>query len=148
MAYLPEKAKWVDKIYEIQVTDKVKGGPGGTANIQAEELAWRTLYLKERLDNIVCSGSGGSGLFGFDIVDGHLILHYRGDNPPRFWIDEHGHLKAEILPGNNTSVISNLGRVLPAFEVLEDTPDSYVWKFTNRDCETVSPNMRASKKEN
>jgi hypothetical protein len=30
---------WEEGIYQLEVTDKVMGGPGGTANRQATELA-------------------------------------------------------------------------------------------------------------
>lgn len=40
---------WEEGIYQLEVADKVMGGPGGTANRQATELAIRTRNLHERL---------------------------------------------------------------------------------------------------
>lgn len=39
-----------DDVYQIETTDVVLGGPGEIANSQAQALANRTLYLKERVD--------------------------------------------------------------------------------------------------
>ncbi|MFP1945069.1 hypothetical protein [Lonsdalea quercina] len=46
MAELIEKAEWTDGIYQLETSDPVVGGPGGISNRQAQELAYRTLYLK------------------------------------------------------------------------------------------------------
>ncbi|MFP1790397.1 hypothetical protein ACLED1_13555 [Lonsdalea quercina] len=50
MAELTEKAEWTDGIYQLETSDPVVGGPGGISNRQAQELAYRTLYLKNNLD--------------------------------------------------------------------------------------------------
>ncbi|MBT9428427.1 hypothetical protein [Candidatus Symbiopectobacterium endolongispinus] len=47
MANLPEQKEWIDGIYQMETSDPVIGGPGGISNRQAEQLAWRTAYLKE-----------------------------------------------------------------------------------------------------
>lgn len=52
MANIPEANEWVDKIYQIDRSDRVMGGAGGIANRQAEQLASRTLHLKERVSEI------------------------------------------------------------------------------------------------
>lgn len=48
MAFLREEDKWSQPIYRIERTDPLMGGEFGIANIQAKQLANRTLYLKNR----------------------------------------------------------------------------------------------------
>jgi hypothetical protein len=69
MANLTETAQWVAEIYEIAVTDKVKGGPDGIANRQAEQLACRTQYLKTGLETAEKEINGIRGKGGF--IDAH-----------------------------------------------------------------------------
>nr|WP_294864338.1 hypothetical protein [uncultured Pseudogulbenkiania sp.] len=40
-------------VYQIEVLDRVKGGGGGTANLQATQLAERTGFLKKQIDDAV-----------------------------------------------------------------------------------------------
>lgn len=40
-------------VYQIEVLDRVKGGPGGIANLQAEQLVERTAFLKKQIDDAV-----------------------------------------------------------------------------------------------
>ncbi|MBK5073216.1 hypothetical protein I2492_09330 [Budviciaceae bacterium CWB-B4] len=50
MANLKEKAAWSEGIYQLEETDPVLGGPDGIDNKQAQQLADRTLYLKEKTE--------------------------------------------------------------------------------------------------
>jgi hypothetical protein len=43
---LPENNKWEETIYQLEKDTPVLGGPGGPDNIQAQQLANRTQYLK------------------------------------------------------------------------------------------------------
>ncbi|MGP1235762.1 hypothetical protein ACJ8I6_09420 [Serratia sp. CY37646] len=52
MANIPETNDWVDKIYQIERSDRVMGGAGGIANRQAEQLASRTSHLKARVSEV------------------------------------------------------------------------------------------------
>jgi hypothetical protein len=52
MANLAETAQWHEHIYQLAITDKVKGGPDGAANIQPQQLAERTKYLKTFADEV------------------------------------------------------------------------------------------------
>lgn len=46
MANLTESAAWAAGIYRLEVTDPVEGGVDGVSNLQAKQLADRTLFLK------------------------------------------------------------------------------------------------------
>ncbi|MBS0353031.1 MAG: hypothetical protein JSR83_03890 [Proteobacteria bacterium] len=50
MATLPESAIWPPGIYQLEKDDVVEGGPGGIDNLQPQQLANRTVYLKALLD--------------------------------------------------------------------------------------------------
>lgn len=52
MGKITEQAKWEDDIYLIEKQDKVLGGELGVINVQAEQLANRTSYLKNQIDAI------------------------------------------------------------------------------------------------
>ncbi|WP_448680591.1 glycine-rich domain-containing protein [Pseudomonas nicosulfuronedens] len=55
MATLSETASWTAGIYQLETTDPVLGGPDGIDNLQAKQLANRTLWLKEQVETL---GSG------------------------------------------------------------------------------------------
>ncbi|NUN13505.1 MAG: hypothetical protein HUU55_07705 [Myxococcales bacterium] len=46
MVNLPESTEWPNGIYQLETTDPVLGGPGGSANLQATQLASRTAILR------------------------------------------------------------------------------------------------------
>ena len=48
---LPEQATWVDDIYQLEKDTPVLGGRGGPDNIQAEQLANRTRWLKDQIES-------------------------------------------------------------------------------------------------
>ena len=48
MANLKEKPEWSPGVYQLETSDPVMGGPDGIDNLQAKQLANRTLYLKEQ----------------------------------------------------------------------------------------------------
>jgi phage-related tail fiber protein len=50
MANLPETPQWEDGIYQIEVSDPVLGGPDGITNRPIKQLASRTLYLKQQVE--------------------------------------------------------------------------------------------------
>lgn len=51
MANIRENKIWEEGIYQLEVTDPVVGGIDGISNKQAKQLANRTGYLKEQLEN-------------------------------------------------------------------------------------------------
>jgi len=58
MANVSETATFEEGIYQIETTDPVLGGVNGIANVQAKQLANRTVWLKERAD-LVDEAAGG-----------------------------------------------------------------------------------------
>ncbi|MDH1007439.1 hypothetical protein N5J43_00900 [Pseudomonas nicosulfuronedens] len=52
MATLSESATWVAGIYQLETTDPVLGGPDGIDNLQAKQLANRTLWLKNQVESL------------------------------------------------------------------------------------------------
>lgn len=50
MATLTEANSWEAGIYQLELTDPVVGGADGLSNLQAKQLANRTLYLKTLVD--------------------------------------------------------------------------------------------------
>ncbi|WP_429169011.1 tail fiber protein [Aeromonas rivipollensis] len=60
MANLQEVVSWAAGVYQLETSDPVLGGPGGTSNKQAQALANRTAYLKKHMDDL----EGGSTAAG------------------------------------------------------------------------------------
>lgn len=52
MATITETVEYEPGIYQVEVTDYLLGGEGGTLNIQPGQLANRTAYLKVRSDDV------------------------------------------------------------------------------------------------
>ena len=52
MANLPESATYDAGVYQLETTDPVQGGASGVSNNQGKNLANRTTYLKQRVDNL------------------------------------------------------------------------------------------------
>lgn len=50
MANLNEIQTWENSIYQIETVDRVVGGPDGTANVQARQLANRTAWLRSMVN--------------------------------------------------------------------------------------------------
>ncbi len=50
MGELTESSQWIEDIYRIQKTDPVLGGQDGIINVQPEQIASRTLYLRDLLE--------------------------------------------------------------------------------------------------
>lgn len=53
MRKIEETSRWEEDIMEVEQTDKILGGPGGSANISVEQLANRTRKLKEEIESLV-----------------------------------------------------------------------------------------------
>ena len=45
--FIPETPQWTPGVYQIEKTDKVRGGPTGPDNLPLIDLACRTSYLRQ-----------------------------------------------------------------------------------------------------
>lgn len=61
MADLPESNEWTTGIYQLETSDPVLGGPEGIDNLQAKQLANRTLWLKDKTESLGVSLAGKPG---------------------------------------------------------------------------------------
>ncbi|HDR8943572.1 TPA: hypothetical protein QDA71_000537 [Burkholderia vietnamiensis] len=52
---LVEREKWEDGIYQLEESDPVIGGPDGIDNLQAKQLANRTVYLRAAIEKTSAS---------------------------------------------------------------------------------------------
>ncbi|POZ60159.1 gp53-like domain-containing protein [Chromobacterium alticapitis] len=60
MAFLKETNSWETGIYQLETTDPVLAGPDGIDNLQGKQLANRTVYLKDQIDQLA-SGKQAAG---------------------------------------------------------------------------------------
>ena len=51
MANVTETTRWETGVYQIEKSDKVLGGAEGKVNVQAQQLANRTAYLKQQVES-------------------------------------------------------------------------------------------------
>ncbi|OKP25605.1 hypothetical protein [Serratia liquefaciens] len=63
MTKITESGRWEESVYQIQRGDKVKGGRDGIANIQPQQLANRTAYLKNELETISTMAMADMGVY-------------------------------------------------------------------------------------
>lgn len=62
MANLTESGTWESGVYQLETGDYLLGGPGGTLNVQPQQLANRTKYLKTITDEVVTARNGSPSL--------------------------------------------------------------------------------------
>lgn len=55
MANVPEQSRWENGIYQFEETDPVQGGPDGIDNLPNKQLANRTRYLRDLLQQLQAS---------------------------------------------------------------------------------------------
>lgn len=128
MAYLREENVWTEPIYLIERHDPLMGGEYGINNVQARQLANRTVYLLERL--LREHGGDGSHLINENqlvddagIVESKLLLSC----PTAFLAKQIGILDEGLRKAaNNLDHISGLEQSLygPLYEALRLS-----WKF-------------------
>ena len=110
MGVISESAVWEDNVLQIEVGDSVGGGPLAVANLQAQDLANRTQYLKAKADiaddNIDSLFNDMNRLYeGIDLTTKHAdeIATYSDD--PWAWI------KARITAADYGGL--NIGDYIP-----------------------------------
>ncbi|HHC4795102.1 TPA: hypothetical protein ACN63N_002549 [Klebsiella oxytoca] len=77
MSNLPETPSWESGIHQLEEAERAKAGPGGVLNVQATQLANRTLYLKEAVDNL--SGAVYSGSDIYETKEAGLLKTSEGE---------------------------------------------------------------------
>lgn len=70
MANLAETVNYDAGVYQLETTDPVQGGPSGIANAPAKNLANRTAWLKQHVDNLE---SGATIPPGIAVVNGQAF---------------------------------------------------------------------------
>jgi hypothetical protein len=65
MAYLPEQARWVENIIQLETNTPAKGGASGIMNQQATDLADRTQHLKKGMEKAQQDINSVKGMGGF-----------------------------------------------------------------------------------
>ncbi len=127
MAHLLEAPEWVDGIYQIETTDPVIGGPPnlalgqGISNVQAQQLAQRTSYLKGAVEGhvaVVGQPVADGGLIWSS--DGTLMINATGDN-----LAPTGTNKADLLSAGFADFVTHFKAGLLA----EATPAGAVAAF-------------------
>jgi len=58
LAFVPETINWEPGIYQLEPADPVMAGLDGIANLQARQLASRTLYLNDQINQLWASSQG------------------------------------------------------------------------------------------
>ncbi|MEG7098753.1 hypothetical protein V2B07_11580 [Pseudomonas aeruginosa] len=80
MADLPELSEWASGIYQLETSDPVLAGPEGIDNLQAKQLANRTKWLKDKLDQLDAKHSvrvattADVALSGVQTIDGVVLV--------------------------------------------------------------------------
>ena len=116
MANLTESSEWSSNIREISRTDKVVGGEDGPINVQATQLANRTQYLKELIENLVNFANtadnflklGPDGQLPTDLLPSNLLYASPVIEPGTYTqvtVNEYG----VIVDGCNPSSAEELG---------------------------------------
>lgn len=110
MGNITESPVWEDNVLQIEVGDSVGGGPLAVANLQAQDLANRTQYLKDKAEagdeNIDSLGYDRNRLYeGIDLTTKFATEIADYSNNPWAWI------KARIAAVNYKGL--NIGDYIP-----------------------------------
>lgn len=105
MANISEIDNFDANIYQLETTDPVEGGPGGIANTQAQALANRTLWLKNRVESVWLPGD----IKEIDCDDAYIAANFVTSGPTE-GLGLNERLGWAICNGKNGTVNRN-GRV-------------------------------------
>ncbi|CAI0992981.1 Uncharacterised protein [Serratia proteamaculans] len=121
MTKITESGRWEESVYQIQRGDKVKGGRDGVANIQPQQLANRTQYLKQAIEGL----SVGEQPFDNEekaqakINDGSITLNARFSvriENADAWVAEYKNIDGKA---------TQTGRTLPSGELIKKVTDYF-----------------------
>jgi hypothetical protein len=126
MAYLPESPVWEEGVYQYEITDKLQSGADGVDNIQGKQLANRTAYLKEQLQNETEAREEGDAALQQQVDTmkgrgGYLTAHDFGSAPTQE--DLTAYALAQIGQADPEKIWNGTH--------VKNLNDSHVWVLTN-----------------
>lgn len=121
MTKITESGRWEESVYQIQRGDKVKGGRDGVANIQPQQLANRTQYLKQAIEGLSVSEQpfDNEEKAQAKINDGSITLNARFSvriENADAWVAEYKNIDGKATP---------TGRTLPSGELVKKVTDYF-----------------------
>ncbi|PRP72451.1 hypothetical protein BUE93_01580 [Chromobacterium amazonense] len=108
MANLQEKPAWEAGIYQLETSDPVLGGPDGIDNLQAKQLANRTVFLKKQIDDLV---SGALTAEYADRLKTPRNIAMTGDGSWNVTFDASGNVSAAMTLSNSGVTAGSYGQV-------------------------------------
>ncbi|HED2273648.1 TPA: hypothetical protein R4Y08_002397 [Klebsiella quasipneumoniae subsp. quasipneumoniae] len=120
MTNIIETPKW-GEVPQIARTDKVEGGRGGAANIQAQELANRTLLLMQMLEGYSVgekpydNESEAQADIDSGLIKPDAIFTVRTDDAD-YWLDEYK---------NINGVATSTGKKLPSDKMVQEIKNNF-----------------------
>ncbi|WP_199154421.1 hypothetical protein [Chromobacterium sp. ASV23] len=108
MANLQEKPAWEAGIYQLETSDPVLGGPDGVDNLQAKQLANRTVFLKKQIDDLV---SGALTAEYADRLKTPRNIAMTGDGSWNVTFDASGNVSAAMTLSNSGVTAGSYGQV-------------------------------------
>ncbi|ECV5352138.1 tail fiber protein [Salmonella enterica subsp. enterica] len=125
MGKLTELAQWEDDVYQIETSDPVLGGPEGITNRPAKQLANRTQWLKEKLEE----------------TNNALVEHEKSRNHPDATLVDKGFVK---LYSGVTSLDETMAATPKAVKIAMDNANARLAKERNLADLTNIPMARQS----
>lgn len=108
MANLQEKPAWEAGIYQLETSDPVLGGPDGIDNLQAKQLANRTVFLKKQVDDLV---SGALTAEYADRLKTPRNIAMTGDGSWNVTFDASGNASAAMTLSNSGVTAGSYGQL-------------------------------------
>ncbi|POA99732.1 hypothetical protein C2134_05010 [Chromobacterium sinusclupearum] len=108
MANLQEKPAWEAGIYQLETSDPVLGGPDGIDNLQAKQLANRTVFLKKQIDDLV---SGALTAEYADRLKTPRNIAMTGDGSWNVTFDASGNVSAAMMLSNSGVTAGSYGQL-------------------------------------
>ncbi|UTH76114.1 hypothetical protein [Chromobacterium sp. IIBBL 290-4] len=132
MAFLKETNNWEAGIYQLETTDPVLAGPDGIDNLQGKQLANRTVYLKDQIDQLA-NGKQAAGNAAKLSAARNIAMS--GDGSWKVAFDGSGDAAAQmtlsnsgVTPGSYGQVtVDAKGRVTAARAIAADDVPALDW---------------------
>ncbi|WP_196782516.1 hypothetical protein [Chromobacterium paludis] len=108
MAFLKETNNWEAGIYQLETTDPVLAGPDGIDNLQGKQLANRTVYLKDQI-NQLASGKQVAGNAAKLSTPRNIAMS--GDGSWNVMFDASGDISAQMTLKDSGVAAGSYGQV-------------------------------------